>query len=198
MPVLQRRCDVGRGSALLVLLVAWFCVAGGGAVDAQDARLLWEAIRTGNAVALIRHTEAPGIGDPANFSLDDCATQRNLSYLGRQQAAGIGDNFRRNGITRAEVFSSAWCRCRDTAELLALGPVKTLPSLNSFFTEPDRREPQTEALRAWLGEPAARAPLVLVSHQVNITALTGVYPATGEIIVVRPEADGSINVLGRL
>lgn len=195
---MQQRSERRHAPALLALLLVWFCVAGGRAVPAQDARALWEALRSGSAVALMRHAEAPGTGDPANFSLDDCATQRNLSFLGRQQAAGMGDSFRRNGITRAEVFSSAWCRCRDTAELLALGPVKILPSLNSFFTQPERREPQTEALRAWLGGRAATPPLVLVTHRVNITALTGVYPTSGEIIVVRREANGSIAVLGRL
>lgn len=184
--------------ALVAVLVAWFFVAGGRAADAEDAGALWGALRTGGAVAVMRHAEAPGTGDPAHISLDDCATQRNLSSLGRQQAAAIGDRFRGNGIPRAEVRSSAWCRCRDTADLLGLGPVEILPSLNSFFTEPDRREPQTEAVRAWLGGRSSGAPLVLVTHQVNIAALTGISPRPGEIIVVRREADGRLAVLGRL
>jgi hypothetical protein len=39
----------------------------------------WQALRSGTAVGLLRHATAPGVGDPAYFRLEDCATQRNLS-----------------------------------------------------------------------------------------------------------------------
>ncbi len=170
--------------------------AGGSAAD-DDVRL-WQAVRTGTAIAVMRHALAPGTGDPANFTLDDCATQRTLSDEGRRQARSIGGRFRDNGISSATVFSSAWCRCRETAELLDLGPVTTLPLLNSFFRLKDRQRAQTRALKEWLSRRPTDQAQLLVTHQVNITALTGVFPRSGEIVVVHTEPDGEIRVLGTL
>jgi hypothetical protein len=130
--------------------------------------------------------------------LDDCATQRNLSEAGRQQARAIGAAFRRNGITSARVWSSRWCRCLETARLLDLGPVEPFPPLDSFFAERERAAPQTAALQAFLSRPYAGPPRVLVTHQVNITALTNVVPRSGELIVAQPLADGRVRVIGRL
>ena len=100
-------------------------VLAGRAHAADEA--LWRAVRAGRAVAIMRHALAPGTGDPAGFRLDDCSTQRNLSAAGRQQAREIGARFRAHGIERARVFSSQWCRCRETAEGLGLGAVAALP-----------------------------------------------------------------------
>jgi len=159
---------------------------------------LWEALRAGVAVALIRHAEAPGTGDPAGFKLDDCATQRNLSDAGRRQARRIGAALRENGIAGARVLSSRWCRCLETARLLELGPVEPFPPLDSFFSHPERGPAQTAALRESLRGPGNSLPRVLVTHQVNITAMTGVVPRSGEMIVVRPLANGEIQLMGRL
>ncbi len=159
---------------------------------------LWSALRSGEAVALMRHALAPGTGDPADFNIDDCSTQRNLSEIGRAQASRIGDRFRENGIAQAEVFSSAWCRCLETADLLDLGEVKRLASLNSFYTAREREAPQTSDLKAWLRNRTPGTPAVLVTHQVNITALTGVFPTSGQIVVVRIEADDTATVLGSI
>jgi hypothetical protein len=158
----------------------------------------WQALRSGVAVGLLRHALAPGVGDPAHFRLDDCATQRNLSEAGRQQARAIGAAFRLNGITSARVLSSRWCRCRETARLLDLGPVEPFPLLDSFFADRERANPQTAALQAFLSRPYAGPPRVLVTHQVNITALTNVVPRSGELIVAQPLADGRVRVIGRL
>lgn len=158
----------------------------------------WQALRSGAAVGLLRHALAPGVGDPANFRLEDCATQRNLSEAGRQQARAIGAAFRRNGITSARVLSSRWCRCLETARLLDLGPVEPFPPLESFFAERERADAQTAALREFLARPYAGPPRLLVTHQVNITALTNVVPRSGELIVVQPLADGGVRVIGRL
>ena len=149
-------------------------------------------------MVLLRHAIAPGFGDPENFQVEDCTTQRNLSEDGRQQARSIGNAFRQNGITQAQVFSSQWCRCLDTAELLNLDEVQSLPLLNSFFQNHQRREPQTEALRQWLLQQPVTTPLILVTHQVNITALTGVTPASGEMVVITIEPSGKLVVLGNL
>jgi phosphohistidine phosphatase SixA len=165
---------------------------------AGDETELWEALTSGGHVALLRHAIAPGTGDPPNFNVDDCATQRNLSDEGRAQARRIGARFRANGIENAQVFSSQWCRCRETAELLELGPVSYLPALNSFYQRWERREPQTEALREWLMHRDLTGAHVLVTHQVNISALTGVSPTSGELVIVRASESGEITVLGTI
>lgn len=189
---LFRRCF----STILVLV----CLLGWNtplhADEAEEA--LWNALGSGEAVALIRHALAPGTGDPAGFKLDDCATQRNLSEEGRRQARQIGKAFRKNGIASAQVWSSRWCRCLETARLLELGSVQPLPSLDSFFRQPGRGPAQTAALREFLSQPHDGSPRVLVTHQVNITGLTGIVPRSGEMVVVQPQADGDILVMGRL
>lgn len=163
-----------------------------------DEAALWAALRDGGHVALMRHAIAPGVGDPAGFRLDDCTTQRKLSAQGRAQARAIGERFRANGITTAAVFSSQWCRCLDTARELALGEVVAFPGLNSFFADRGEEARHTAAVRALIGERArSPLPLVLVTHQVNITALTGVFPASGEIIVLRLDGD-TPSVAGRI
>lgn len=159
---------------------------------------LWKALRTGGAVVLIRHALAPGTGDPSGFRLEDCVTQRNLSDEGRRQARAIGMAFRRNGISAARVLSSRWCRCLETARLLDLGTVEPFAPLDSFFSNPERAASQTAALREFLSRAAAGSPRVLVTHQVNITELTGVVPGSGEMIVVQADASGEVRVLGRL
>ena len=163
-----------------------------------DEAALWAALRDGGHVALMRHAIAPGVGDPAGFRLDDCTTQRKLSAQGRAQARAIGERFRANGIATAAVFSSQWCRCLDTARGLALGEVVAFPGLNSFFADRGEEARHTAAVRALIGERArSPLPLVLVTHQVNITALTGVFPASGEIIVLRVDGD-TPSVAGRI
>ena len=165
--------------------------------DADEAAL-WKALREGGHVALMRHAIAPGVGDPAGFRLDDCTTQRKLSAQGRAQARAIGERFRANGIATAAVFSSQWCRCLDTARELALGEVVAFPGLNSFFAGRGEEARHTAAVRALIRERAhSPLPLVLVTHQVNITALTGVFPASGEIIVLRVDGD-TPSVAGRI
>jgi broad specificity phosphatase PhoE len=182
-----------RGGWLLAL--AWLLA---GTPAAADDEALWAALRGGGHVALLRHALAPGTGDPDHFRLDDCATQRNLSDPGREQARRIGRAFRERGVEVTHVLSSRWCRCLETARLLDLGPVEPLPALDSFFEHPERRAEQTAAVRRLLGKPSGDGTRVLVTHQVNITALTGSVPPSGGIVVIRPEANGQLTVLGLL
>ena len=155
-------------------------------VPAHADEALWAALADGGHVALMRHAQAPGTGDPENFRLDDCSTQRNLDQTGRDQARRTGEMFRERGVTIGRVLSSQWCRCLETAELLALGEALPFAPLNSFFGERAREPGQTEAVRAFLAEADAEGPsLVMVTHQVNITALTGIFPRSGEIVVLR-------------
>ena len=181
---------------LTALIVAWPLL--GLANDTNQEETLWKALRSGGHVALMRHALAPGTGDPPEFSIVDCSTQRNLSDEGRQQAKRIGDRFRAKGISSALVYSSQWCRCVDTAELLELGVVKELPTLNSFFQDFERRQPQSQQLRKWIAKQNLDKPLVLVTHQVNINALTNVYTSSGEMVIVRRNDDGNITVLGNI
>jgi phosphohistidine phosphatase SixA len=165
---------------------------------ASETGAIWQALRSGGHVALLRHAVAPGTGDPPGFVLDDCGTQRNLSAAGREQARRIGQLFRANGIGEAKIFSSQWCRCLETAQLLQLGAVRELPALNSFFNNFQNRDRQTSQVRAWLAEQNLAQPLLLVTHQVNITDLTGVYPSSGELVVIRHEGEGRLSVVGTL
>jgi phosphohistidine phosphatase SixA len=169
------------------------------AAPAHQDSAVWEALRTGGKVALIRHALAPGTGDPPNFVLDDCSTQRNLSEEGRAQARRLGEAFREHGVTVDRVLSSGWCRCIETAAL-AFGAGEAWPPLNSFFSDASTAPAQTEEARARIAAWQGPGTLVMVTHQVNITALTGIVPTSGEIIVLAPEpsAGAGFLVLGRI
>ncbi|WP_417514578.1 histidine phosphatase family protein [Minwuia sp.] len=157
----------------------------------------WQAAKADDAVLIMRHALAPGTGDPAAFRIGDCSTQRNLSQAGRDQARAIGAAFRDRGITFDRVLTSAWCRCEETAQLLEAGPVEVLPALNSFFGAREREAAQTRALQGFIAglEPGER--VLMVTHQVNISALTGEFTRSGEVLVLRPE-DSGIAVSGRI
>jgi phosphohistidine phosphatase SixA len=163
--------------------------------QANDAT--WQALQQGGLVILMRHSLAPGIGDPPEFERGRCETQRNLSAAGRAQAEAAGRALRERDVPIAVVYSSSWCRALDTAELMALGPVEPTPWLDSFFRgQGDQAlitQTAQEQIAAWQGE----GNLLLVTHQVNITALVGGGVGSGEMIVLRPTVD-SFQVVGRL
>jgi phosphohistidine phosphatase SixA len=176
---------------VLLVLAVWL------PAQADDAPEPWSALREAGHVVIMRHALAPGTGDPAAFRIGDCSTQRNLSEAGRDQAVRIGERLREHGVTDAAVYSSQWCRCLDTAELLDFGEVTALPALNSFFRDRSTAAAQTAALREFVLENAGESLVILVTHQVNITELTGVYPASGEMLVMRPQDDELI-LVGRI
>lgn len=189
------------GLSIRGCLACLLLVLGSQAVFAgEQAEALWAALAKPGHVALMRHADAPGTGDPAGFRLGDCTTQRNLGERGRSQARALGAEFRRRGVAVSQVLTSQWCRTRETAELMALGPLIDEPAaLNSFFGKPGETEAATAALRRRLRAlPVDAATVVMVSHQVNITALTGVFPRSGEIVVLRRAADGAMTMVGRL
>ena len=169
-------------------------------VAAQPANPALELARSRDPgiVTLVRHASAPGVGDPAGFTLGDCATQRNLSDEGRAEARRLGEALRSVGVRDADVRSSEWCRCLETARLMAIGPVRPASYLNSFFAGRGDGAAATRALRAAvLQKLDSRRPTFLVTHQVNITALTGVVPAEAEAVFVRATAAGTIETVGR-
>ena len=156
-------------------------------------------LQQGGHALLLRHAIAPGFGDPPGFRLGDCTTQRNLDERGRAQAVAIGDALRARGIRDARVYSSQWCRCLETASLMRLGPVTPLPALNSFFERTQDRERSLAALRDFLaGQPADESPLILVTHHVNIQAVTGINVGSGEGVVLQLQPGEAPRLVGRL
>ncbi len=162
-------------------------------VQAADLSLL---AKPGYAL-LLRHALAPGVGDPAGFQLDDCATQRNLSEQGRQQARQIGDKLRAAGIKNPEVYSSRWCRCLETAELLGFGAPQSLPAINSFFqsSDPNAKTKATKAFQQHLFEGRNQAARIYISHQVNLSALLGGFAASGSGYLVKISDQGAIEII---
>src|SRR3954447_3322547 len=163
-----------------------------------DEAEAWNALRAGRHVALMRHTDAPGgVGDPPDFRIDDCTTQRNLSAKGRADAARIGERLKSEGIAVERIVSSPWCRCRDTATLLQLGPVAAEPTFGNVVVLSEQRQSLTAGARAVIDQWAGSGILLVVTHGANIASLTGISPASGEIVVVRKGSGGS-DVVGRL
>jgi phosphohistidine phosphatase SixA len=159
----------------------------------------WSALRAGGHVALMRHADAPGgFGDPQGFKVEDCATQRNLSAKGRADAVRIGGRLKSEGIVWEAILSSPWCRCIDTAKLLDLGRVKTEPTFGNAFVLRDQRESLTSGARAIIDQWTGSGILLVVTHGANIQALTGIQPASGEIVVVRGGGGGDREAVGRL
>ncbi len=167
---------------LLTVLLLVFASASF-AQPADEAKA-WTALRNGG-ILLLRHASAPGGGDPAGFTLSDCATQRNLDATGQVQAREIGARFKAQKIEVFSVVTSQWCRCKETADL-AFGKVRTdAPEFNSFFQNPALAEQQTEAAKTFLLNWSQKGALVVVTHQVNITELTNIVPAQGEGVVLQ-------------
>jgi phosphohistidine phosphatase SixA len=135
-------------------------------------------------VLLLRHAQTePGIGDPPGFVPGQCNTQRNLSDAGREQARRLGVALRARGLAPQRVRSSRWCRCLDTARL-AFGSAEPWPALDSFFEDRSRAETQTAALRSALAALQSGRVEAWVTHQVNISALTGSGTAMGEVLLL--------------
>lgn len=186
--------------ALLALLAGPQALAAqdGGAKQANGAAL-WGRLKEGGYVVLMRHAATvPGIGDPPGFKLGQCSTQRNLSASGRKDAENIGAAFRRHAVPVANVLSSRWCRCTDTAQL-AFGRVEPASMIDSLFTDDDAtRQRKLEDTRAFLAAYKKTGNLVLVTHDVNIRALVGEYASQGEMIVAQVQPGGKLSVVGRL
>jgi phosphohistidine phosphatase SixA len=181
---------------LLVISVSVILSASVTSPSTASETAAWEALRQGG-IALFRHANAPGGGDPSGFRLNDCATQRNLDAVGREQAARIGEAFRVRGVAVGRVLTSQWCRTRETAELAFPGQKLDAPEFNSYFDDRSRGPAQTtKALTVLLGWRGPGA-LVISTHQVNIEGLTGIAPASGEGIVLRVERNTLITV-GRI
>lgn len=170
-----------------------------GTARAQEG--IWPRLRRGGLVLLIRHASTvPGLGDPPGYRLDECSTQRNLSEAGRDEARRIGERLRREKVPIAKVYTSPWCRCRETA-MLAFGQAEDWEPLSSIFDFPHREEDYSSRVKMRIGGYSTRKPagnVVMVTHNVNIAALTRQSVATGEIVVVRPDGCCGMRMVERL
>jgi phosphohistidine phosphatase SixA len=184
-----------RSALFLALVLA--C----GSADAADDATAWAALRGDGHVALIRHASAPGpAGDPAGYKLDDCATQRNLSEQGRAEARALGERFRTERVKVGKIVSSQWCRCRQTAELMNIGPIEDAPTFNNAFVLNIKRDELTAGARALIGAWRGPGTLVVVTHGENIQLMLGLRPREGEVIVVAPDQgnEKKMRVIGRI
>ena len=133
-------------------------------------------------VIFMRHALAPGIGDPNNFKIGDCSTQRNLNETGIAQAVLIGKQLKKNSIQFNKIYSSQWCRCYQTATLLDLGKVHEFAGLNSIFQNFVSRRETLQKLEQKLSEISLNKLVIFVTHQVNIQAITKKNVASGEMV----------------
>jgi phosphohistidine phosphatase SixA len=177
---------------LRAFLTVWIGLFSSAALAAAPDPLA-VALASGHYLLMMRHAEAPGTGDPAGYSLDDCSTQRNLGERGRRQAVSTGEWLRRQGISRAMLYSSPWCRCKETAQGLNFGGYVIEPSLGSFFDSPHRAELQTQALSAFVAKAVVvkgSNAMILVTHHVNIREFVGENVGSGDMVLVRVGVDG--------
>ena len=154
-------------------------------IHSHSSEQNWKPAQEGNKIILIRHSLAPGGGDPAGFKINDCKTQRNLNRVGIKQSKKIGKLFKKNKVLIDQVLSSQWCRCKDTAQY-AFGDYKEFTALNSTFQSPyDKNETKQlkelySFVKKWDGKGKN---LVLVTHYSIITAITNAVPSSGEIVI---------------
>ena len=136
-----------------------------------------------NKVLFLRHSLAPGNGDPSNFNVNDCSTQRNLDRVGIAQSKMIGQSFKDFGIKFSKIYSSFWCRCIDTVLNMEVGEFKTHEGLNSFYEKHADRETTLRKLNNLIKSfNKLDGPYLLVTHYVNILAFTGLSTSSGGMV----------------
>jgi len=164
-------------------------------IKADLNKNLMKQLIDGEKLIFIRHAYAPGSGDPDNFNLNDCSTQRNLSEEGRRQAQRIGEFFINNNIKIEKVFSSEWCRCKETAEI-AFKDYYTKNFLNSFYSSKyaKNKTKQIIDLNDYVRQFKSNKNLVLITHYVLISEVLNYTPSSGEIVV----SDKNYNIIGSI
>ena len=156
---------------------------------------LSQKLQSSDYVLLMRHTLAPGVGDPANYSLEDCKTQRNLNAVGRTQAVFVGEWLKKQGVKNAELHSSVWCRCKDTAALLNFGEYKVEPALASFFDDMSKAKESNLKLQRFIaGKMKSKGDkaLIMVTHHVNILEFMGENIASGDMVLAKVNSKGEL------
>ena len=164
-------------------------------IKADLNKNLIDQLEKGGKLIFIRHAYAPGNGDPNNFNLNDCSTQRNLSNIGRKQSQYIGAFFRENKIKIDKVLSSEWCRCKETAKI-AFDDYSTNSFLNSFYSSKyaKNKDKQIKELNNYIKKYKSNENLILVTHYVLISEVLNYGPSSGEIVV----SDKNFNMIGSI
>ena len=164
-------------------------------VKADLNKKLINQLEKGGKLVFIRHAYAPGSGDPDNFNLNDCSTQRNLSKEGKKQAKNIGEFFKNKKIKVDKVLSSEWCRCKETA-VIAFSDYKTESFLNSFFSDKFRKNKdlQIKNLKSYIDKWDKKKNLIFVTHYVVIFEILDYAPSSGEIVI----SDTNFKLIGSI
>lgn len=165
------------------------------AFDSNAENTVVSLLKEEGKIVFIRHSIAPGGGDPENFSLKDCSTQRNLSKKGIEQSKQIGEFFKKNKVIISKVLSSQWCRCKDTA-FHAFGKYEEFFALNSTFQIKfsGNSKKQAEALKSFVKKWDGKGNIIFVTHYVIILKHTNYAPSSGELVIT----DKNFNVLSTL
>ncbi|QWD47557.1 histidine phosphatase family protein [Polynucleobacter paneuropaeus] len=172
-----------------IFIISLICLL----ITSQAKAALADDLKDGQHVLLMRHADAPGYGDPAGYDIGLCSTQRNLGDYGKKQAKAIGSWLRGQGINKAQIFSSPWCRCSDTAQLLDLGSVKIETPLGSFFDDMSLEKKQTKELEQLIKselDKQSKLPIILITHHVNIRAFMGKNVSQGDMVLVKVNKSG--------
>ena len=153
------------------------------------------SLKEGGKIIFIRHALAPGNGDPENFDLNDCSTQRNLNQRGIEQSKFIGNIFNKNQIKIENVYSSEWCRCIDTAKF-AFKNYQTFSALNSFydFRFEANEERQITQLKEFINQWNGKENIIFVTHFVVISSMLNIGTSSGEIVIT----DKNLNIIGSI
>ena len=181
---------------ILSIIAAMIMVLGGigisGAATLDGDALKNAVISHGANVIFMRHALAPGYGDPDNFDINDCSTQRNLDATGRKQSQDLGQLFQSSGLTIDAIFSSRWCRCQDTALEMNIGDYRTHDGLNSFFQDHVDRDETLTLLRKELSRLKSDDLVLMITHQVVIQAVTGISPQSGGMVLFNSKTGQSV------
>ena len=154
---------------------------------------LSQKLQSSDYVLFMRHALAPGVGDPANYSLEDCNTQRNLNAEGKAQAVFVGEWLKKQGVKNAELHSSVWCRCKDTAALLNFGEHRVEPALASFFDDMSKAKESNSKLQRFIAgkiKSKGDKALIMVTHHVNILEFIGENIASGDMVLAKVNPKG--------
>ena len=181
--------------AAMILVLGSVGVSGAATVDgtAPNGTSLKNAVSSHGAnVIFMRHALAPGYGDPDDFDIADCNTQRNLDARGRQQAQELGQLFQSSGLTVNAILSSRWCRCQDTAIEMNIGAYRTHDGLNSFFQDHVDRDETLGLLREELSTIKSDDVVLMITHQVVIQAITGISPRSGGMVLFNSRTGQSL------
>ena len=163
-------------------------------IKANSNEVLLNSLKEGGKLIFIRHAYAPGSGDPINFNIKDCSTQRNLNQEGKNQAKNIGLIFKQHNISIANIISSEWCRCQETAFIAFQDKYQVNNFLNSFYEQRFARNKnkQISDLKKYVSNWNGKKNLIFITHYVVISEILNVYPSSGEIVI----SDKNYNVIG--